>query len=418
MSEMSSINSSSSRSDSNSSIESTSTDKVGNHETNLKLEGCVLRKYNILCELGKGSNSIVWLAYCIENSKYYAIKVQDPEDYEKGVDENHFVKRLPNSDLFNKLIEDFVEIVDNRKFLCTVYHLYACDLDYVIRKGKYNDGLPFNIAIKILKQLLQSCEYLHNKMKVLHGDIKTDNILLKGKNKKIQLIMKYYDEMNFSEIYNKAKKELSKKKLTSEKKLKIRSRVHYEIYNKIKNLLDTNNLNNYDNCDIDDKYIERCEISLADFGYYIEGDEYYDESFATIYYRSPENILVGKAICSTDIWSIGCTFYELLTGRILFDPEKDKHYSREFYHLKLINEACGNFPISFLKKTELGNKYFKRGKIQMDKDLNYKNKIENKIKSVLPNEDQIKLSLKLLDGMLKINPSDRLSARKLLEIIG
>lgn len=411
---MSSYSHSSSESDSSdsSSIMSTSTDDIGNHETNLKLEGCILRKYNILCELGKGSNSVVWLGYCIENSKYYAIKVQDPEDYEKGIDENEFVKRLPNSDLFNKLIEDFVEIVDNKKFLCTVYNLYACDLDFIIRKSKYSDGLPFDIAIKILKQLLQACEYLHNKMKVLHGDIKTDNILLKGKNKKIQSIMKYYDEMNFNEIYTKAKKELSKKKLSSEKKLKIRSRVHYEIYNKIKNVLDkTNN-------EIDDKYVERCEVSLADFGYYIEGDEYYDESFATIYYRSPENILVGKATYSTDIWSIGCTFYELLTGRILFDPEKDKHYCREFYHLKLINEACGNFPISFLKKTELGNKYFKRGKIQMDKDLNYKNKIENKIKSILNDENQVKLSLKLLDGMLKINPTDRLTARKLLEIIG
>lgn len=394
--------------------ESLSNDDIIEHSDNLNLEGCILRKYNILCELGRGSFSIVWLAYCIENSKYYAIKVQHPNEYKEGLNENEFVKKLPNSDLFNKLIEDFVEVVNDKKFLCTVYNLCACNIDTILRKGEYQDGLPFDIAIKILKQLLQGCEYLHNKMKVYHGDIKTDNILLKGKNKRNELIIKFYNEMNFNEIYNKAKKEVSKKKLSSEKKLKIRSRIHYEIYNKIKNLLDSNNINNYD---IDKKYIERCEITLADFGNCIEEGEYYDESFGTRYYRSPENLLVGQSSFPNDIWAVGCTFYELLTGRILFDPEKDKNFSRDAYHLKLINEACGNFPISFLKKTELGNKYFKKGKIIMNKDLNYKCKIENKIKNVLTDENQINLSLKLLNGMLKINPSDRLKARELLVLI-
>jgi serine/threonine protein kinase len=71
---------------------SESSDENDSQDENLELNHKILSHYNIIYELGRGAYSIVWLAYCIENSKYYAIKVQHPNEYKQGLDENEFVK--------------------------------------------------------------------------------------------------------------------------------------------------------------------------------------------------------------------------------------------------------------------------------------------------------------------------------------
>jgi len=388
--------------------ESISEDDIIEQSDNLNLEGTILNKYNILTELGRGSYSIVWLGYNIESSKYYAIKVQHPNEYKEGKNENNFMRKLPSHiNSLNRLIDDFVEIRDNKKFLCSVYELHCGNLDCVIRKGKYNNGLSEEIAKNIMIQLLEACDYLHTKLKVYHGDIKTDNILLKGKNKRINSIINLYNKMNFSEIYSQAKKNLNKNKLTSEKKFKIRSTIHYEIYNKVMNTLSEYNIENYE---IDDKYINESKISLADFGSFVEDGEYYEESFGTRYYRSPENILIGKSSFSNDIWALGCTFYELLTGQILFNPDKDKEHDRDAHHLKLINEICGPYDPSFLKKTKGWKTYFNSNfELKISKNLNSFNTIDNNISSShLRN---------IIKEMLHINPNKRKTARELLTLL-
>jgi len=213
--------------------------------------------------------------------------------------------------------------------------------------------------------------------------------------------------MNFSEIYSQAKKNLNKNKLTSEKKFKIRSTIHYEIYNKVMNTLSEYNIENYE---IDDKYINESKISLADFGSFVEDGEYYEESFGTRYYRSPENILIGKSSFSNDIWALGCTFYELLTGQILFNPDKDKEHDRDAHHLKLINEICGPYDPSFLKKTKGWKTYFNSNfELKISKNLNSFNTIDNNISSShLRN---------IIKEMLHINPNKRKTARELLTLL-
>lgn len=43
---------------------------------------------------------------------------------------------------------------------------------------------------------------------------------------------------------------------------------------------------------------------------------------ATREYTPPEGIIGGALSPAVDIWSLGCTFFEMLTGEILFDPHK------------------------------------------------------------------------------------------------
>ena len=50
----------------------------------------------------------------------------------------------------------------------------------------------------------------------------------------------------------------------------------------------------------------------------------------------------------------------------------------------------------------------------MDINLEYSNKIENKLRSIL-NDDEYSFSIKLIKGMLRINPSERLTASEALK---
>jgi serine/threonine protein kinase len=399
--------------------ESLSDDDVQEHDNNLQLEGKILDRYNIISELGRGSYSIVWLGFNIEDNKYYAIKVQNPKEYKDGVLENNFMKRLPpNLNIFNHLKRDFVVTQDNDKFLCSVYELHCGNLDGFLRKGNFKNGYPLNIALCMIKQLLMSVNHLHKNLNVYHCDIKTDNILLRGINNKDSNIINLYNKINFIEQYTKIKKEYCLKnnkditKLKPKIKTKIRQSVHSDIINIINSKLDSTESKYQFNF----KYIENCNVSLADFGSFLEEGEYYDEQYGTRYYRSPENILVGKTSYENDVWALGCTFYELLTGKLLFDPEKDKTYDRDFYHLKLINELCGSFSIDFLKRTNNWKKYFdKYGKLQFNKDLKHSNKLnELKEKIEAPFVDNIII---LLKNMLIIEPKKRFTCQNCIDFI-
>ena len=393
--------------------ESLSDDDIQDHTENLDLEGKILSKYNILQKLGTGMYSIVWLSYNIENQKFYAIKVQHPDEYKEGLNENKFMKKLPNDYNFNNLIECFVEVTNNKKYLCSVYNLHSCNLDCLIRKGNYSNGIPFNQSIKIIKELFKSIYYLHKKLKVCHADIKTDNILLKGITKLNNYLIDLYKLENFNEKYKNLKINYclkNNKKLdniTSKEKRQIRYDIHSEIYENI--------IDKYNKCEIDKYHInfDDLSISLADFGSFLEEDQHYDTPFGTRYYRSPENILVGNSSYPNDIWALGCTIYEILSGEILFDPDKDKKYDRDFYHLKLINELCGNFSKDFLKKTSKFKIFFDNNyKIKFDKDLNFKNKIDIKLQNKVPD-----IIIKLIKDMLIIDPKKRITINECINVI-
>jgi serine/threonine protein kinase len=281
--------------------------------------------------------------------------------------------------------------------------LHSCNIDCLIRKGEYNNGIPYDKSISIIKELINSLYYLHTKLKVFHGDLKTDNILVKGVTKLNEYTINLYNQENFNKKYMNKKLEYCEKynkkieKLKSSEKNKIREKIHSEIYQNV--------IEKYNNIDIDkyDLNYDNLSISLADFGSFVEEGEYYNMSFGTRYYRSPENILVGKSSYPNDIWALGCTIYEILTGEILFDPIKDKNYSRDFYHLKLINELCGEFPKDFLKKTKEFKKYFDSNyKLKLTKELNFKNIFENKLNNKVPF-----IIIELIKKMLVIDPSKR-----------
>ncbi|OCH86177.1 kinase-like protein [Obba rivulosa] len=70
------------------------------------------------------------------------------------------------------------------------------------------------------------------------------------------------------------------------------------------------------------------------------------------FYRAPEIILGVPYDPALDIWSIGCTLYELYTGKILFPGRSNNQM------LLLMMELKGRFNSKMIKKARFGDMYF------------------------------------------------------------
>lgn len=84
------------------------------------------------------------------------------------------------------------------------------------------------------------------------------------------------------------------------------------------------------------------------------------------FYRAPEIILGIPYDHAIDVWSIGCTLYELYTGKILFTGRNNNQM------LRSIMECRGKFPPKMLKRGTLTHLHF-------DEMLNFRSTEEDKI---------------------------------------
>lgn len=83
-----------------------------------------------------------------------------------------------------------------------------------------------------------------------------------------------------------------------------------------------------------ENYFKNPIVKLTDFGTMIKfGDKC--GTIQTRYYRAPEIILGNKFNEKIDLWSVGCTIYELASGKILFYTCKDSLINK--YDVDLIN---------------------------------------------------------------------------------
>uniref|UniRef100_A0A3P9QEG4 non-specific serine/threonine protein kinase n=1 Tax=Poecilia reticulata TaxID=8081 RepID=A0A3P9QEG4_POERE len=144
-------------------------------------------RYQVLKKLGWGHFSTVWLCWDMVTKRFVALKVVKSAEMftETALDEIKLLKCVRDSDPKDPKREKIVQLIDDFRIsaptgehVCMVLEVLGHELLKWIVKSNYT-GLPLPCVKSILKQVLQGLDYLHTKCKVIHTDIKPENILLR-----------------------------------------------------------------------------------------------------------------------------------------------------------------------------------------------------------------------------------------------
>uniref|UniRef100_A0A8C0UPL7 non-specific serine/threonine protein kinase n=1 Tax=Cyanistes caeruleus TaxID=156563 RepID=A0A8C0UPL7_CYACU len=143
-------------------------------------------RYHVIRKLGWGHFSTVWLCWDMQGKRFVAMKVvKSAQHYtETALDEIKLLKCVresdpndPNKDMVVQLIDDFKISGMNGIHVCMVFEVLGHHLLKWIIKSNYQ-GLPIRCVKSIIRQVLQGLDYLHSKCKIIHTDIKPENILM------------------------------------------------------------------------------------------------------------------------------------------------------------------------------------------------------------------------------------------------
>ncbi|KAG6408870.1 hypothetical protein SASPL_131896 [Salvia splendens] len=157
-------------------------------------------------------------------------------------------------------------------------------------------------------------------------------------------------------------------------------------------------------------------IKVIDFGSttYDRQDQSYIVS--TRHYRAPEVILGLGWSYPCDVWSVGCILVELCSGEALFQTHENLE------HLAMMERVLGPLPQHMLKKADRhAEKYVRRGRLDWPEGAASRDSIKSVLK--LPRLQNLIMQhvdhsagdlISLLQGLLKYEPSERLSAEDAL----
>ena len=157
------------------------------------------------------------------------------------------------------------------------------------------------------------------------------------------------------------------------------------------------------------------EVKICDIGNACWFNYHFSTIIQTRQYRSPE-VLIGVNYNETsDIWSLACIVFELVTGDFLFQPEKGETFTKNDDHVAKFMQTLGKMPKNFAKRGEYYNKFFtKEGKMRRIKEIKFIPLKEILVKKYHFKENEAQALTDFLLPMLEYYPERRASARELL----
>ncbi|XP_030387677.1 SRSF protein kinase 3 [Scaptodrosophila lebanonensis] len=143
-------------------------------------------RYHVIRKLGWGHFSTVWLCWDLQEKRYVAIKIvkSAPHFAETAKDEIKILRTVRETDPANPRRQKTVQMYDDFKItgvngthICMVFEVLGDNLLKLIRKSNYR-GIPLENVKAITRQVLEGLDYLHSCCKIIHTDIKPENVLL------------------------------------------------------------------------------------------------------------------------------------------------------------------------------------------------------------------------------------------------
>ncbi|KAJ5919464.1 hypothetical protein N7454_009299, partial [Penicillium verhagenii] len=341
-------------------------------------------RYQVVGKLGFGASSTVWLARDMENRRYVTVKVLinstslgQQLDHElsihkriEGAHQNH-----PGRQYVRSLLDSFDFTGPEDQHRCLVHPpLWESILAFLYRNPVRR--LPIPVLAVTLHRLFLALDYLHTECKIIHTDIKADNIMFGITDDSV------FHDFEEAELQDPCpRKELDGRIIYTSCQLRVPKDVGAPV--------------------------------LCDFGSAVLGDEKHLEDIQPDIYRSPEVILEVPWTYSVDIWNVGCMIWNIFEGQSLFsgqDPEFKTYRSRA--HLAEMIRLLGPPPASLLARGNLSQKFFtEEGDLHAGVSVGAHTPLEQREAS-LEGEDKEQF-LRLVRKMLQWEPEKRSSAREL-----
>eukprot|EP00064_Thunnus_orientalis_P000280 superscaffoldBa00000014_g280 len=287
------------------------------------------RRYKVVSKLGWGYFSTVWLCLDLRLGRRVAVKVlkSGAGFTEAGQDELALLRcasgpssRHPASQRIVQLLDEFKLAGVNGVHMCLVLELLGPDLrSWQLCFG--NPGLPQPWVKQILTQVLQGLDYLHTQCKIIHTDIKPENILLCLEEQCQKVPAGGSNSSSVSVLTGKEAKSTEKEQMNP--------------------------------CRLKEN-----TVKIADLGSSCWVYKHFCEEIQTRQYRSLEVLLGSEYGPPADIWSVACMAFELVTGDSLFEPKASGSLSLEEDHIAQIMELLGKIPPAVALSGKYSAEYF------------------------------------------------------------
>ncbi|KAJ5618831.1 hypothetical protein N7510_002815 [Penicillium lagena] len=380
-------------------------------------------RYVVVRKLGWGHFSTVWLSRDTTTGKHVALKVvRSAAHYtETAIDEIKLLSRIvqakpshPGRKHVVSLLDSFEHKGPNGVHVCMVFEVLGENLLGLIKRWNHR-GIPMPLVKQITKQVLLGLDYLHRECGIIHTDLKPENVLIEigdveqivkanvkeetkkedkekednrnGRRRRRTLItgsqplpsplntsfssfdFKHSSQnshSSLSQMVNESSVSSTDKPSMKEtlgvkdedEQQKTREKTADLLEREVSGIsLDKGSSPKEPEDEFDANVIS---VKIADLGNACWVGHHFTNDIQTRQYRSPEVIMGAKWGASTDVWSMACMVFELITGDYLFDPQSGTKYGKDDDHIAQIIELLGPFPKSLSLSGKWSQEIFKR----------------------------------------------------------